>query len=169
MTHCGILPDEQALALATKREIQGAGGLDVCARETGLSDTHLSRCCSPNVRDSITIRDVATIQALGHGKTGHPHILHALARLAGGMFIMLPEPHVDAAALQMAVLELSAELGDVAGAVRDACCSSGAAGTEVTPAEAATVLAALDDLDRCSARLRHQLKTIGKGEDAPPQ
>lgn len=168
MTQCGILPDEQALALATKREVQGAGGLDVCARETGLSDTHLSRCCSPNRADSLTIRDVATIQALGHGKPGHPHILHALSRLAGGVFIMLPEPDVEPIALQMSVLELSAELGDVAQSVREACCSKGAGGAVITPAELAMIVEHLDDLDRASARLRHQLITIGKGEEHPP-
>ncbi len=169
MTHCGILPDEQALALATKREVQGAGGLDVCARETGLSDTHLSRCCSPNQRDSLTVRDVATIQALGHGKPGHPHILHALARLAGGVFVMLPEPFIEPIELQLSVLELSTELGDVAQAVRHACSTTSAGGVAITPGESAAIAAHLDDLDRASARLRHQLAQIGKGDQPPPE
>jgi hypothetical protein len=168
MTHRGILTDEQILAVATKHDIQAAGGLDVCARETGLSDTHLSRCSSPNMRDSITIRDVATIQAIGHGAPGHPHILNALARLAGGVFIMLPEAHVEPVALQMSVLALSAELGDVAQAVRDACCSKGAAGEIVTEAERAAIVEHLDDLDRASAQLRHQLMAVGKEDDTPP-
>jgi len=168
MTQRGILTDEQVLAHATKRDVQAAGGLDVCARETGLSDTHLSRCCSPNLRDSITIRDVATIQAIGHGAPGHPNILNALARLAGGVFIMLPEAHVEPVALQMSVLALSAELGDVAEAVRDACCGSSAGGQAVTAAERALIVEHLDDLDRASARLRHQLMTVGKEDEAPP-
>jgi hypothetical protein len=169
VTHRGILPDEQVLAAATKREIQGAGGLDVCARETGLSETHLSRCSSPNMRDSITIRDVATIQAIGHGGPGHPYILHALARLAGGVFVMLPEPFVEPITLQLSVLELSTELGDVAQAVRAACCAGSAGGAAITEAESAAIAEHLDDLDRASARLRHQLQQIGKGDDAPPQ
>ena len=161
--------DEQVLAAATKRAVQAAGGLEVCERETGLSDSHVSRCCSPNHRDSITIRDAVAIEAIGHGEAGHPHILSAMARIIGGVFIMLPEGVADDRSLQMSVIELSSELGDVSRAVSDAVAGSGAGGSAVTAAEAGMVLEHLADLDRASARLRHQLERIAQGDAAPPR
>jgi hypothetical protein len=161
--------DEQVLAAATRRAVHAAGGLEVCERETGLSDSHISRCCSPNHRDSITIRDAVALEAIGHGEAGHPHIVSAMARLVGGVFIMLPEATSDDRSLQTSVIELSIELGDVSRAVSDAVAGTGAGGATVTPAEAAAALDHLADLDRASARLRHQLERIAKGEPAPPR
>jgi hypothetical protein len=161
--------DEQVLAAATKRAVQAAGGLEICERETGVSDSHISRCCSPNHRDSITIRDAVALEAIGHGEAGHPHILHAMARIRGGVFIMLPEALVDDRSLQMSVIELSSELGDVSRAVSDAVAGTGAGGSAVLPAEAGMVLDRLADLDRASACLRHQLERIANGAPASPQ
>lgn len=159
--------DEQRLAAATKRAVQAAGGLKVCEDETGTSDSQLSRCCSPNHRDSITVRDAVKIEAIGHGESGHPHIINAMARMLGGVFIMLPEAVSDDRQLQLTVLELSSELGDVSRAVSDAICGASAGGAQVVPAEALVVLDHLADLDRASARLRHQLECIIKGAAAP--
>lgn len=160
--------DEQVLAAATKKAVQAAGGLEICERETGLSDSHISRCCSPNHRDSITIRDAVALEAIGHGEAGHPHILNAMARILGGVFIKLPEAVADDRTLQMSVIELTCELGDVSHAVSDAVAGSSLGGTQVLAAEAAVVLEHLADLDRASARLRHQLERIAKGERASP-
>jgi hypothetical protein len=162
MIERNLTSDEVVLAQATKAAVQAAGGLEICERETGKSDTQLSRCCTRNHRDSLTIRDAAIIDGLR--QSGEPQILHALARIAGGVFILLPEARVDATGLQLCVLELSAELGDVAATVRDAVASSSAGGTEVEAAEREAILAQLDDLDRASARLRHHLKpAAGEG------
>lgn len=169
MTDCKLSSDEQVLAAATKRAVQAAGGLEVCERETGLSDSHISRCCSPNQRDSITIRDAVALEAIGHGEAGHPHILNAMARIVGGVFIMLPEAVIDDRSLQMSVIELSSELGDVSRAVSDAVAGTGAGGAAVMPSEAGIVLEHLADLDRASARLRHQLERIANGESASPR
>ncbi|WP_230770627.1 phage regulatory CII family protein [Sphingomonas sp. Leaf4] len=154
---------EQILALATKHAIQAAGGLSVCASETDLSDSHLSRCSLPNHRDSITIRDAATIESIGHGHAGHPFILHALARVIGGhVVVRLPSSYDDEAGLVASTLELTTELGDVSRAIGDAMSSSGAGGARITPAEARLVEERLDDLDRASARMRHRLRAIAE-------
>lgn len=163
MTDRAINPDEKVLALATKRSIQAAGGLEVCEQETPLSDSQLSRCCSVNHRDSITIRDVAVIDALA----GYPHILHALARVIGGVVVIeLPSAADDPDCLVQSILELTTELGDVSGAVASSLRGDSAGGTIVTSAEAGLALEHLDDLDRASARLRRKLERIAKG-DAP--
>lgn len=164
MVDRALSSDEQALAAATKRAIQSAGGLDIACRETGLSDSQLSRCCSPNHRDSLTIRDVATIEGLNHGRDGHPHILHALARIIGGhIVVQIPEDIGGGAGLVQSTLEIAKELGGLSSSISDAMHESSAAGEEVTSGEAQLALEHLDALDRASARLRRRLNDIAEG------
>lgn len=164
MADRGLPVDEQVLATATKHAIQAAGGLDVCERETGLSDTQLSRCCSPNRRDSITIRDAVAIEAINHGRDGHPHILRAMARVIGGCaVILLPEAEeAGGDCLRSGAIELTAELGDFQASLLDAFRANSAGGESMTPAEAAVAIERLDDVDRVSARLRHHLEHIAR-------
>ena len=164
MSDRALSADEQALAAATKRAIQSAGGLDIACRETGLSDTQLSRCCSPNPRDSLTIRDVATIEGLNHGRDGHPHILHTLARIIGGhVVVQIPELLGDGAGLVQSTLDIATELGGLSRSISDAMLESSAAGEEVTAGEASVALEHLNKLDQASARLRMRLKHIAEG------
>ena len=164
MADPALSPDEKVLALATKRAVQAAGGLEVCERETPLSDSQLSRCCSVNHRHSITIRDAAVVDTLA----GYPHILHALARVIGGVVVIeLPSAEDDPDCLVQSILELTTELGDVSGAVASALRGDSAGGAAVTPAEAGLAIEHLDDLDRASARLRRKLERIAEG-NAPP-
>lgn len=164
MTDRALSTDEQTLAAATKKAILSVGGLDIASRETGLSDTQLSRCCSPNHRDSITIRDVATIEGLNHGRDGHPHILHALARIIGGhVVVQVPEMIGGGAGLVQSTLDIATELGGLSRSISDAMHESSAAGEEVTAGEASVALEHLDKLDQASARLRMRLKHIAEG------
>ncbi|MBW6524449.1 hypothetical protein KZ810_13150 [Sphingomonas sp. RHCKR47] len=156
--------NEQRLAQATKRAVQAAGGLADCESETGLSDSQISRCCSPHQRDSITIRDAVRIDAIGHGEQGHPHILNAMAGILGAVVIMLPEPVTDDRCLQMGVIEMSSEMGDVSRAIADALSSGSAGGTEVTKVEAAAALEHVADMERATARMRHSLERIARGD-----
>lgn len=158
-----LTPDEQVLARATKQAIQAAGGLEVCERETGISDSQLSRCCSPNQRDSITIRDAVTIEQIGHGPSGHPHILRAYARILGFILIPRPEGPNDANSLSLSVMTLTAELGDVAQAINDAFRDDG----ECSPGEALRALEQLSELDQASATLRLKLNTIAEAGKRP--
>jgi hypothetical protein len=150
-----LTSDEQVLARATKLAVQAADGLEVCSRETGKSDSQLSRCCSPYMPDSLTIRDAVIIESIGYGKAGHPHILRAMARLLG--FVVVPLPTVAGGddSLLKTVAEMMAELGDVATgvaeALRDGKCDAH---------EAAGILIQLDEHDTVSARLRCELNAI---------
>ena len=155
-----LTADEQTLANATKRAIQAADGLEVCSRETGLSTSQLSRCCSPFQRDSLTLRDAVTIESISHGKDGHPHILNALARIMGGVFVPLPVGNTDHAGLVQSVMDLTAELGDVAQSI-----TSGLRDNEFTPGEAQVALEQLQDLDRASAALRMKLNAFAQTDE----
>jgi hypothetical protein len=157
-----ITSDEQVLAEATKQAVQAAGGLEVCSRETGKSTSQLSRCCSKFDPDSITIRDAAIIESISHGRTGHPHIMRARARLLGYLLVQLPEAHGDGDTLASLVTDLACELGDVAQAVRDATSSGSDRGREISKNEQEAVLAQLDDLDQVSARLRLTIQQLAK-------
>lgn len=155
-----LSPDEQVLAAATKAAIAAAGGLAISARETGLSDSQLSRCCSPWQRDSITLRDAVTIEQLGHGHDGHPHLLRAHARILGFLVVAMPQGPEDPDGLMRSVAVLTGELGDVARAIAE-----GLADRQITPAEAEAAERQLDDLDQASAALRHKLHTVREVRD----
>ena len=103
MAQGDISSGEKALALATKRAIEAAGGLDPCAAETAIGRSQLSRCGSVNERDSISIRDAVTIDMLGQRSDGHPFILRAMCRQMGGVFVPLPEPQDDVGGLALTV------------------------------------------------------------------
>jgi hypothetical protein len=134
-----LTSDEQVLARATKLAVQAADGLEVCSRETGKSDSQLSRCCSPYMPDSLTIRDAVIIESIGYGKAGHPHILRAMARLLG--FVVVPLPTVAGGDDSLLKTE----------ALRDGKCDAH---------EAAGILIQLDEHDTVSARLRCELNAI---------
>jgi len=159
----GISSGEQILAAATKAAIQAAGGLDVCARETGLSTSQLSRCCSPHSRDSLTLRDAATIEAITHGAPGHPHMLRAIARLLDFLPVPLPSGIEDGQGLLRSVADIAAELGEVAQAIVDALSGDG----RVDAIEAGDVTVQLDQLDIASASLRLKRRAI-TGDTAQP-
>lgn len=146
---------EIVLARATKHAVQAARGLEICAQETGLSTSHISRCCSADHRDSLTIRDAEVIDGLGQGDGGHPHILRALARLAGMVVVPLPTACGDADGLAASIVAISAELGDVAASIRAAL-----ADHAVSPREARHALDELDGLDAASAALRGRLMRL---------
>jgi hypothetical protein len=156
--------DALRLARATKAAVQAGGGLAVCEAETGTSDSQLSRCESPDHHDSITIRDAVTVDGLGHGRPGAPHILKAMARIGGFVVIALPQGPKDADGLTQSAVDLTVELGDVVQAIRDALRGDGL----VTPDEATAVLEQLDEHDAVSARLRLQLQELAEPKKVSP-
>ena len=168
MPEKAITTDERILALATKRAIQAAGGLETCEREVAVSDTQLSRCCSPNQRDSITIRDAAVIDALGSAESGAPHILQALARVIGNFVVIRMPDAADETSVSAGVLELADELGDVSGAIRAAMRGDSLGGADMVAAEAAIAIEHLNHLDQASANLRHRLQRIANGNTEQP-
>lgn len=165
MSGDGLPIEQRRLALATKRCVQGAGGLKVCEAETGLSDTHLSRFCSTEQRDSISIRDAVRLDALCH-EDGAPHILGAMASILGCVVIPLPEPVTDDRCLQRGVMALAVELGDLSRTIADALSGSSDGGPDVTPGEAEAGLADVAALERVTARVRVILETKARRPEA---
>jgi hypothetical protein len=159
-----ITSGEKALAIATKRAIEAAGGLERCADETSVGKSHLSRCGSVHDRDSITVRDAVTVDLLGQRMEGHPFILRAYCRQLGGVFVAMPEPQDDANCLTLSVVELAGELGDLSDSVRAAVCQHGDLGSEVSPRENAAIRADIQRMQETLAELDQRMKTMaGEG------
>ena len=153
-----LTAEEQVLALATRRDIEAAGGLEMCASETGRSTSQLSRCSSNHSPDSLSLRDAYTIGALTHGLRGAPFVLHALARLHGKVVIDGPGTVTDADCLQASVMQLMTELGDFSRSVGMA-----TADGRWTPREVDEALYELDQHDAVSAATRGKLMSMKRG------
>ena len=155
-----LTSDEVIIARNTKRAIEAAGGLQVCAGETGKSTTHLSRCSSTDHRDSLTLRDAIEIDALGKRADDRHHILRAWARLAGGVFVSLPQVDCGPDSLMRSASEITIELGQCMQKLTEGLSSSSHGGSALTKREAVSTLDELDDVDRASARLRRLLMQV---------
>lgn len=147
--------EEQALALATRRAIEAAGGLEACAQVAAVAKSQLQRCTSPQHHDSITIRDAVAIESIGHGRPGHPHITLAMARAQGFVLIRLPQGEEDGDGLLMSVVSMTKELGDVAERIADALADG-----VVSAREAQIALLELGDLEEMCAAMRVRLQRL---------
>ncbi|AMK19354.1 phage regulatory CII family protein [Sphingobium sp. MI1205] len=148
---------EKALALATKRAVEAAGGLDRCAEETPVGRSQLSRCGSVNDRDSIAIRDAVTIDLLGTRTDGHPFIVRAMCRQLGGVFVRMPDASEDAGGLTLTVVELAGELGDLSNSIRAALSPDGEMGVEPSPREREKIRADILRMQETLAALDRRL------------
>lgn len=158
-----IATGEKALALATKRAIEAAGGLERCADETSIKKSQLSRCSSVNEPDSITIRDAITIDLLGTRVEGQPFILRAYCRQLGGVFVPMPEPQDDANGLTLSVVELAGELGDLSDSIRTAISAQGDQGEEVSPRERDAIRADIQTMLETLAALDQRMLALDGG------
>ncbi|MDZ7894201.1 MAG: hypothetical protein U5M50_04085 [Sphingobium sp.] len=130
-----IMAGERALALATKRAVQSAGGLDMCVGETRIGKAQLSRCSAPHEPDSISIRDAVTIDALAADEEGAPHIIGAMARQLGGTFVRWPDVAPSRDNLIRAARELAREHGDAVTCVLSCAEGNAAEAAQLTLAE----------------------------------
>lgn len=140
---------------AVRHGVQLCGGVDGAAATADRSRSvagdwnNLNHAAFPPADCALALDEVAVAQ-------GHlPPIVSAMARELGGVFV----PHIDVAAdegsLGGLVMQLSKELGDVAGAIHAALADG-----ECSPAEAEAALRELEDLARRQSQLRAALESI---------
>lgn len=158
-----LTPEQQTGKAAFKALAKSYGGQEAVAEETGIRQQEISDYGLPNVAKFASVDLVDFLEDRTVGLPGWPHITGWLCRRRGGVFVPLPQGGADADGMMRTVAEMAAEFGDVSRAVADAVCPHGPDGEEVNAAEARTALAALDDLDRVSAQLRHKLQSKIKG------
>lgn len=112
----GLSSRERTLKLASADLFDDAVGKYELASEVGLQKSQAHRCCSVNDESNFfNLRHVAAMER----RAAEPLVTMALAKMAGGVFIRLPEDFGDAAGLPMQVVGLVKEVGDVADALRE--------------------------------------------------
>lgn len=142
-------PDFGRLKRAIRTAISLNGGIDGAAATAGKSHTlagnwhNLNQADTPVLVDAIALDEIAVSQ----GKA--PPILAAYAAVLGHVAIRLPDPGCAGDALTGALIEASAEFGDVAGAVRDATRSG-----QVGPKDRDNIIQQIDEAHAALAKLR---------------
>lgn len=145
------------LKRASELLVKSLGGIEAVAALVGKGSSTVGRWVNRNDADSwINLRDLREAEA----NAPEPLVTMALCRMLGGVFV----PHVchgaDEGTLAGLVMQLSKELGDVAGSIAMALADG-----EVSAAEAERGLRELDDMARVQAQLRGVLESIrGAGE-----
>lgn len=152
------------LKLATAGLVQAVGGFEAAASLVPPGKSQIHRCASVNDRTSfLNVCDVAELEQ----RSARPHVTMTLAKLAGGVFIPLPEAFDDCHGLARKVLELAQELGEVSARVGEALGDG-----VVLPPEAAAIERELDDLIEKAAHTRAAVRamqlTVEHHQTGPP-
>lgn len=143
------------LKRAVRSGISLCGGVDGAAATVDRSRSvagdwnNLNHAAFPTIDKALALDEVAI------AKGELPPIACAYARELGGVFVPHIDPCASEGSLAGMVMQLSKELGDVAGAI-----SSALADGSVSPAEADAALRELDDMARQQAQLRGALEAL---------
>lgn len=106
---------QQRLKAAAKDLVGAVGGIEAAADVLGKGKTTIGRWVNINDEDySMPVEAVAALERVTHGTPGHPQVTRELCRLAGGVFVPLPDGVASNGELRAGVMHLSSELGDVA-------------------------------------------------------
>lgn len=140
------------IKLASADLVRAVGGLEAAAGLAGLGKSQVHRCVSVN--DDSSFFNVAVAGDLEQ-RSDRPFVTIALAKLAGGVFIRLPEPFDDGADLALRVIDLVQELGDVSARVREALADG-----VVRPPEARAIERELDQLIEKSTETRAIVRAL---------
>lgn len=94
--------EEQRQARVVRELVAAAGGVEAAERDCEKSKSLFSAYQSPNDGRSITLRDIELLEAVTHGKLGHPHVTRYLARQSGYILLKRPDvPHDRSAILAL--------------------------------------------------------------------
>ncbi|MAW99770.1 MAG: hypothetical protein CMN72_09560 [Sphingomonas sp.] len=149
-----LSPDRQDLKIASRALVRSYGGQHAAAELLPRRHQHYSDCGNPNTEAFLTIDEVAQLEDRTAGLPGYPVVTRAMAKRQG--FILIPMPQADeGGAVEALVMELAAEFGDVAQAVREA-----VADRKWTKAEKAEALRQLGEMTAVSARLRCAIESV---------
>lgn len=113
----GLSTDELALKRATGQAVKAAGGQEAAAMATVAGRSQLWRCMSGQSRDSVTVRDAVTIDAIGAQVEGHPFILRAYAGQLGFGIHRLPEARPSVGDWWAHCAALTGEAGEIVGKI----------------------------------------------------
>ena len=147
------------LKRAVRAGISACGGVDGAAvtvercRSVAGDWNNLNHTAFPTIDKALALDEVAI------AKGELPPIACAYARELGGVFVANIDVLADAGSLAGMVMQLSKELGDVAGSI-----STALADGKVSPSEAEAALRELDDMTRRQSQLRSALENLREGK-----
>ena len=106
--------DKQALKRAICALIAEVGGQEAAAEYSRVSRPRIAQYGNPNEESYFVPVDVvADLEAVTHGRPGHPHVTRALARRQGYDLVPLPEAAPDEIDPHHHLSALARETGDV--------------------------------------------------------
>lgn len=143
----------KALKHASKKLSHDVGGIEASAELVGKSKSVIGRDVCLNDDCFLNLRDAAELER----HASEPFVTKAMARLAGGVFVQLPEAEIDASGLRDSLLAIAEELGDVSHAVREALHDK-----DVKPKEAARIAEELTELIDQAVRTRAMVEAMGE-------
>lgn len=108
------------LKQAVKVAVSNCGGVDGAAATTEKSRALAGNWHNLNQPDTPVLADVLQLDEISISQGKRPPILSALAAELGYVAIRLPDVEIGVDALTGALIDASAEFGDIAHAVRDA-------------------------------------------------
>ena len=152
MTHRRMPGTVEAALIETLHELSEAE----VRRATGKSLSTFYRASNPQLDAGLHLVDAAALDAALIAKGQAPRLMAIGRRMKEAVLAELggAPPHAPVHPLER-LADVTAEIGDVASALRGACSADGPAGRAITAAEAATVLeeirsarAAIDAIER---------------------
>ncbi|MAQ30902.1 MAG: hypothetical protein CL950_13240 [Erythrobacter sp.] len=156
----GLTRRERDLKIATADLVDELHGYEAAASYIDRSKSVVHRWASDQDREKfLPLRFVPELER----RAGRPFITIALAKMAGGVFIRLPEDFGDASGLPMQVVALVKEVGDVADALREGLADD----DRLDHAELAKIERELDELIDKAAQGRAQVRAM-QGKAAAP-
>ncbi|MGX7926485.1 phage regulatory CII family protein [Tsuneonella sp. HG094] len=142
------------LKQAVRRAIAACGGIEGAAATVEKSTSHVGRWNSRNDGDLPTLGDALLLDEIAVMGGKVPAILSKLASELGHVCIRLPEALPGADAVTLAMIDASAEFGDVATALRDATADGAIRGGEPE-----AIVQQIDEAMASLARMRALLVT----------
>lgn len=141
------------LKQASRHLTDSLGGIVASAEEIGKSKTVVGRNVNRNDEECFfNLLDVARLEELAT----KPFVTMAMAHLAGGVFIPLPETSIDATGLREKILKITEELGDVSTVTREALNDE-----RVTGGESDHIIKELDQLIERAVEMRESVAALG--------
>ena len=135
------------------------GGIEAAAELCGKSKSVVGRNVTAHDEYYFNLRDAAELERYA----SKPFVTAEMARLAGGVFVPLPESTIDGSGLREGVLAIAEELGDVSQATRDALKDM-----VVDPREGDTIVRELTELIEAAVHTRAMVQAMVEGKPVAP-
>lgn len=146
------------LKRATEKLVKSVGGIEAAASIVGKGKSTVGRWVNKDDAEHfINLADLHELEA----NSRVPSVTEALARMAGGVFIALPQMPGATDALPMHIMQIVKEFGELSERIRE-----GMGDGDFSDRDARAALDELHDVERCLAELRLALTTMAESKPA---